>query len=306
MDKGLIIVIIGGVLCCTLYGVFIGAPLVLIGAYFVYKTLKETEKSEDELQQRQQELDNIDEKLAKMEADKEAEINQKLADKQKELDNLQQTLDDLEAQRIADVDGKLKTKKEELENLDDTYEKLTKEKNEELDKAISEKRKEEMSLKYEIKKLQEELIFTEDEVNLQSYGLYEPKYKFMNATAYKEKLDNIRRQQKNMIKNKTFTTDNPRMTLDGDLKKGQAMIRDTRKQIIRTFNVECENVISKVKHSNLENSKKRIRKSFEQLNKLNAHLGVRITDPYLNLKLEELQLAYEYDVKKEEEKVLRT
>lgn len=313
MDKGLILVIIGGLLSCTIYGVLIGAPLVLIGAYFVYKTLKETEKNDEELQQRQEELANIDEKLAKMESDKkeelrkmevdkETEIKQKLSDKQAELDNIQQTLDDLEAQRIAEVDEKIKSRKEELENLDTTYEKLTKEKNAELDKAISEKRKAEMTLKYEIKKLQDELIFTEDEVNLQSYGLYEPKYPFMDATAYKEKLDRIRQKQKELVKNRTATTSNPNLKLDNDLKKGQKMVKDTQKQILRTFNTECDMVIGKVKHSNYENSKKRIRKSYEQLNKLNDHIGIHIREGYLNLKLEELQLAYDYAIKKEEEK----
>ncbi|WP_298499395.1 DUF4041 domain-containing protein [uncultured Methanobrevibacter sp.] len=303
MDKGLILVIIGGLLSCTIYGVLIGAPLTLIGAYFVYKSLKNPNQDViNELHDKQEELKNIDEKLNKMEADKEIEIKQKLADKQKELDNIQQTLDDLEAERIAEVDEKIKSRKLELENLDDTYEKLTKEKNEELNKSIAEKRKEEMNLKFEIRNLQDELVFTTDEVNLQSYGLYEPKYPFMDSTAYKEKLDQIRKQQKQMIKNKTATTDNPRMTLDGNLKKGQAMIRDTIKQILRTFNTECDMVVGKVRRSNYENSKKRIIKSYEQLNKLNNHLGVNIKNPYLNLKLEELQLALDYDLKKEEEK----
>lgn len=305
MDKGLILVIIGGLLSLTIYGVVIGAPLTLIGAYLLYKTLKNPNKDiEDELKQKQEELNKIDEKLSKMEADKEAEIKQKLANKQEELDNIQQTLDELEAKRTAKVEEKLKSRKEELETLDKKYEQLTKEKNEELDKNIADKKRAEMNLKYEIKKLQDELVFTEDEVTLQSYGLYEPKYPFMDATAYKEKLDECRRKQKQMIKNKTATTDNPRMTLDGDLKKGQAMIRDTIKQILRTFNVECENVISSVKHSNYENSEKRIKKSFEQLNKLNNHLGVNIKNAYLDLKLEELKLAYDYAVKKEEEKEL--
>ena len=305
METGLILVIIGGLLSLTIYGVVIGAPLTLIGAYLLYKSMKNPNKDiEKELEEKQEELNNINEKLSKMEADKEAEIKQKLAEKQKELDNIQQTLDELEAERIAEVDEKIKTRKDELEHLDETYATLTKEKNEELDKSIAEKRRAEMNLKYEIKKLQEELVFTEDEVSLQSYGLYEPKYPFMDSTAYKEKLDEIRKQQKQMMKNKTATTTNPRMTLDGDLKKGQAMIRDTIKQILRTFNVECENVISKVKHSNYENSKKRIKKSYEQLNRLNNHLGINIKPQYLNLKLDELQLAYDYALKKEEEKEL--
>ena len=303
MDKGLLLVIIGGLLSCTIYGVLIGAPLTLIGAYLLYKKLKNPNKEiEEELSKKQAELDRIDEKLKQMEADKEAEIKQKLKEKQNELDNIQQTLDKLEAEKTVEIEEKLKSRKEDLDNIDEEYEKIAKEKESELDASLASKRKEEMNLKYEIKKLKDELVFTTDEVNLQSFGLYEPKYPFMDSTAYKEKLDDIRKQQKQMIKNKTATTDNPRMTLDGDLKKGQAMIRDTIKQILRNFNVECENVINKVNHKNYENSKKRIRKSYEQLNKLNKHLGVNIKPQYLNLKLEELQLAYDYAIKKEEEK----
>ena len=303
MDKGLLLVIIGGLLSCTIYGVLIGAPLTLIGAYLLYKKLKNPNKEiEEELSKKQAELDRIDEKLKQMELDKEAEIKQKLKEKQNELDNIQQTLDKLEAEKTVEIEEKLKSRKEDLDNIDEEYEKIAKEKESELDASLASKRKEEMNLKYEIKKLKDELVFTTDEVNLQSFGLYEPKYPFMDSTAYKEKLDDIRKQQKQMIKNKTATTDNPRMTLDGDLKKGQAMIRDTIKQILRNFNVECENVINKVNHKNYENSKKRIRKSYEQLNKLNKHLGVNIKPQYLNLKLEELQLAYDYAIKKEEEK----
>lgn len=303
MDKGLLLVIIGGLLSCTIYGVLIGAPLTLIGAYLLYKKLKNPNKEiEEELSKKQAELDGIDEKLKQMEVDKEAEIKQKLKEKQNELDNIQQTLDKLEAEKTAEIDEKLKNRKDELDNIDEEYKKIAKEKESELEASLASKRKEEMNLKYEIKKLKDELVFTTDEVNLQSFGLYEPKYPFMDSTAYKEKLDDIRKQQKQMIKNKTATTDNPRMTLDGDLKKGQAMIRDTIKQILRNFNVECENVINKVNHKNYENSKKRIRKSYEQLNKLNKHLGVNIKPQYLNLKLEELQLAYDYAIKKEEER----
>jgi hypothetical protein len=139
---------------------------------------------------------------------------------------------------------------------------------------------------------------------MQTYGLYEPHYDFENATAYKEKLDEIKRKQKESVKDKTAAWGNPNMRLDGDLRKGQAMINDNIKQIIRTFNTECDGIIRKVKHSNMESSEKRIRKSYETLNKLNERVGVRIQPKYLDLKLEELHLAYEYQVKKQEEKEL--
>ena len=56
MDKGLILVIIGGLLSCTIYGVIIGAPLTLIGAYFVYKSLKDKDSTPEEIEQKKKEL----------------------------------------------------------------------------------------------------------------------------------------------------------------------------------------------------------------------------------------------------------
>ena len=118
----------------------------------------------------------------------------------------------------------------------------------------------------------------------------------------KKKLDELRRKQKQLIKDKKAAWGNPNMTLNGDARKGQAMINDNIKQILRTFNTECDGIIRKVKHSNIENSEKRIRKSYETLNRLNERLGVRIQPAYLDLKIQELYLAYEYEVKKQEEK----
>lgn len=305
MDKGLILVIIGGLLSCTIYGVLIGAPLTLIGAYFLYKTLKNPNKEiDEELRHKQEELKNIDEKLSKMEADKETEINNKLADKQKELDSIQEILDDLEAQKTAEVEEKLKSRKEELAELDEKYDNLTKEKRTKLYKDLADKTSEKIKLQNEINVLKKELVLTKDEINYQSFGLYEPRYDFVDSTEYKEKLDAIRKEQKGMIKNKTAAVCNTEWEVGGDKRKGRAMTNDNIKQIILTFNTECESIISKVKHNNLENSEKRIKKSFIQLNKLNKRVDVTITNKYKDLKIEELYLAHEYKLKKEEEKEL--
>ena len=80
------------------------------------------------------------------------------------------------------------------------------------------------------------------------------------------------------------------------------MTNDNIKQILRSFNTECENAIDKVKFNNIDNMKKRIEKSFEALNKLNVTVCVQIKEEYLDIKIEELYLAYEYQVKKQEEK----
>lgn len=202
------------------------------------------------------------------------------------------------------VAEELQAKKDEMNSIDEKLRQMEKDKEEELRIKLADKEAEINSKDQELKSLQEQLALAKEEDEMQTYGLYEPHYDFENATAYKEKLDEIKRKQKESVKDKTAAWGNPNMRLDGDLRKGQAMINDNIKQIIRTFNTECDGIIRKVKHSNMEASEKRIRKSYETLNKLNERVGVRIQPKYLDLKLEELHLAYEYQVKKQEEKEL--
>lgn len=71
---------------------------------------------------------------------------------------------------------------------------------------------------------------------------------------------------------------------------------------MRAFNNECEAIIDKVKFNNVEAIRKRIIKSFDDLNKLNSKMHISITPQYLDLKLQEMNLCYEYSLKKQEEK----
>lgn len=200
------------------------------------------------------------------------------------------------------VAEELQAKKDEMDNIDEKLRQMEIDKEKELEEKLAYKEAEINNIDQELKSLQEQLSLAKEEDELQTYGLYEPHYDFENATAYKEKLDELRKKQKQSIKDKTAAWGNPNMTLNGDARKGQAMINDNIKQILRTFNTECDGIIRKVKHSNMEASEKRIRKSYETLNRLNERLGVRIQPKYLDLKIQELHLAYEYQVKKQEEK----
>lgn len=136
----------------------------------------------------------------------------------------------------------------------------------------------------------------------QSFGLYTPKYNLVDSIAYKNKLDNIREIQKNMVKNKTAVSFYDGWTLDGDKAKGKAMNNDNIKLIIRSFNNECDASIIKVKFNNIETIRNRITKAFDILNKLGERNKISLKTEYLKLKIKELELSYEYEVKKQEEK----
>jgi hypothetical protein len=74
------------------------------------------------------------------------------------------------------------------------------------------------------------------------------------------------------------------------------------KLILRSFNNECDASITNIKFSNVASIEKKIRAAFDALNKLGTRMTIIISQAYLNLKLQELYLAHEYQVKKQEEK----
>ncbi|GLI12748.1 hypothetical protein MARBORIA2_18380 [Methanobrevibacter arboriphilus] len=331
-NKGLIIIIIGILFSITLYGIFIGIPLIIIGVYYLNKKVNEKEKQMDnklkekqdqianidiklnelekakekeineKLNDKKEELANIDIKLEKMENDKEKEINEKLADKKDELANIDIKLDEMEKEKTKEINIKLEQKENDLANIDAQLEETAKAKQEEINIKLKDKGIQLDNIINELKEKQKELIFIEEELEWQEIGLYEPKYNFSTALLYKERLDEIRKKQKDMIKNKTAVIGGDNWTVDGSKRKGQAMNNANKKLLIKNFNLECDTIISKVKLSNMENSVKRINKAFETLNRLNERNLINITSRYLNLKLEELNVAIEYELKKQEEK----
>jgi hypothetical protein len=307
---GLILIAVGILLTLSIYLFFIGIPLIIIGAYYLNKKvnrkLKEidfelVEKEKDldkKLEGKKDELANIDSKLDKLEKKKEKEINIKLEEKQGELNNIDHILEEKEKE----FDIKLKDKREELDNIDIKLEEMEKAKEREIDIKLNEKNAQLANMDSELKKKREKFGLIEDEAEMQEIGLYEPRYDFLTAVLYKEKLDEIRKKQKEIIKNKTAAVCDTEWTVEDSKQKGKAMTNANIKQILLNFNLECEMTISKVKVSTIDSSIKKINKAFERLNRLNERNVIRITPQYLNLKLQELDVAIEYELKKQEEK----
>ena len=80
------------------------------------------------------------------------------------------------------------------------------------------------------------------------------------------------------------------------------MVNDTQKLLLRAFNSECDDLIAKVKYTNYDATSSRIYKSADTISKLGKIMSISITQTYLDAKIKELRLAYEYQIKKQEEK----
>lgn len=154
----------------------------------------------------------------------------------------------------------------------------------------------------ELQKIKAQIIETDDAVLLQSFGLYTPRYSFMNSDEYKDRLLKIRESQKTAIKSKSAVTGATNWTVNGSAAQGSKMVADMQKLLLRAFNSECDDVIEHVRYNNIESSEKRICASRDAISKLGAMMGISIAPGYYRLKIEELYLSFEYQRKKQEEK----
>lgn len=188
---------------------------------------------------------------------------------------------------LSDIEGKKNEFNEELAKYIDNISRRKSEV-EDLNKEIDEKRK--------------QIIMLDDTILLQEFGLYEPIFDFANSEIYKAKLYAIREEQKSLIREDRAAFCKKEWTVDGSLARGKIFTKRNVKQIIRSFNNECDILVSKVKFNNVEAYIHKMVKSYDDLNKLNEPNCISISQSYLNLKLQELRLAYEYALKKQREK----
>lgn len=217
-----------------------------------------------------------------------------------ELESLQQKHNDLQSLMSPEMQNafSLQNKIRELENIVQATQKDISE----LTQVISTKTTELQNLNTIISGKKSEIIYLDDEILVQEFGLYKPQFDFANALDYKEKLQEIRAKQKSAIKDKQAVTGNTDWQVNGSASKGKKMVSDTQKLLLRAFNTECDELVAKIKYTNFDASLNKIYKTAEAISKLGTIMNISITSYYLNLKVKELRLAFEYQQKKQEEK----
>lgn len=168
---------------------------------------------------------------------------------------------------------------------------------------------EERELSENISLLKAKLQELEEQEIVEAFGFYESKYNFQEANEYKQRLDKIRSQQKQMIKDKQAAVCNTQWSVGGSAKEGKKMTDNFIKLVLRAFNGECDASVVKVKYNNVQTMKNRIRKTYEELNRLSQTTYCEITSNFLELKLQELWLTHEYQERKyqeqEEQRIIR-
>lgn len=147
-----------------------------------------------------------------------------------------------------------------------------------------------------------ETISVGADMSMESFGIYAPTYVFSTVDGYKDKLKSIREAQASLIKNKTACTVPTNFTFNNSQAEGTRVVNDWVKLMLRAFNGECDVIIDRVSYTNFESSKQRIEKSAESISAIGKRMQISINRKYIDLKQQELVVAYDYQQFKQAEK----
>lgn len=202
--------------------------------------------------------------------------NQKLIEQYGAADNLQEKIDQLQT-----------SYQNEKENLSHEFDK-DKMKMDDDKKAVQDNIN---ILLMEKKKIQDEIASLEQDAICQHYNFSD--YSGLTSEECKNKLSLLKIKEQDAIKSQDLVT-----VTSTDTK---TVINNNIKQIIRCFNSECDNILLGLSHKNIDTSRNKLTKSFESLNKIFSVDGVQLKHNALDIKLEQLNLVYSYELKRAQE-----
>jgi Domain of unknown function (DUF4041)/Meiotically up-regulated gene 113 len=150
-------------------------------------------------------------------------------------------------------------------------------------------------------RLREQLNLLEGNMEDISFGLYKPQYNFETSEQYRDALDQIRGQEKSMVREGNAARCAVEWSIGGDKRAGVRMQKQYMKLMLRAFNGECDAAVAKVAWNNVVRMEERIQKCFDAINELGEVMQISITHPYREVKLAELRLEHEMEEKKHAE-----
>lgn len=187
-----------------------------------------------------------------------------------------------------------------LATLKETIEKETAKIEHDIEVRISEKNTELNQLCSEISKAKDELKNKKQEienleplvtvVNIDTEGL-----ELATSQELKNILSRYKLEEDELVKNNT--------AIDVIINDDKKFITTQIRQILRSFNAECDLTISNVTLKNIDTMRNKILRSYETLNKIYKSDGVQITKVFLENKLQQLITAHSYQEKLEDERV---
>jgi hypothetical protein len=170
-------------------------------------------------------------------------------------------------------------------------------------RALERLDEERLTLESRVRELKSAVVVTEETAVLQEVGVYEYRHPLSDSVAYQAELKRLRDQIKAMTrKDGGAVQATTNWTVDGSLPKGRAMVRDFSKLMLRAYNAEADTLVRALKPYKLASATERLTKVTTTIVKLGKTMDIRISTPYHQLRIRELELTADYLEKLAEEK----
>lgn len=153
-----------------------------------------------------------------------------------------------------------------------------------------------------LQKLEAQVAIYDDRLAFAELGIYEPHFDFTDSEAFKQKIREVRDQQKAMVSAKNAALCPTGWTVDGSKSKGQTMINRQVRLSLRAFNNECDAAIANTRWNNVVAMEKRVLAAEKAINRENSSMNLAINEDYTRLKIDELRLTHEYRERQKAEK----
>lgn len=146
------------------------------------------------------------------------------------------------------------------------------------------------------------LVELSDQAVLQDVGIYRYHHPLENATAYKDRLAALEAQMDEVIKSGRAVLAADLFTWDGSLAKGRKMVGDLSKLMLRAYNAEADNCVRSLRSGNVTTAKKRLDAAVASIEKLGAMMQMHVNPEYHALRVQELELTADFQMKVQEER----
>ena len=146
------------------------------------------------------------------------------------------------------------------------------------------------------------MIELSDQRVLQDVGIYRYHHPLESAAAYKERLAQLEGQVNEVVKNGRAVLAADLFTFDGSLAKGRKMVADLSKLMLRAYNAEADNCVRSLRSGNISTATKRLVSAVTAIEKLGAIMDMRVNPEYHALRVAELELTADYQIKLQEER----
>ena len=147
-----------------------------------------------------------------------------------------------------------------------------------------------------------EVVELNDQRVLQDVGIYRYHHPLEDAASYKDRLEAIDAQIDELVKAGRAVVAADMFTFDGSLAKGRRMVTDLSKLMLRAYNAEADNCVRSLRSGNISTAKKRLENAMKSIEKLGYIMEMRVNPDYHQLRVEELELTADYQMKVQEEK----